>query len=118
MPTAVRRAWSDIAHAVTRHLPEAAIRRLRRAAHGYRRRGARCVGARWDPQFGAVVIVGAGGVFVELLHDVRIALAPVLANRCARSCVDEIDVPRPLLRRRARPPAGGRQGRWSMPSCA
>lgn len=35
------------------------------------------VGARIDPQFGALIIVGLGGVFVELLKDTVVALAPV-----------------------------------------
>ena len=34
------------------------------------------VGARWDPQFGTMVVVGVGGTLVELLHDVRILPAP------------------------------------------
>lgn len=35
------------------------------------------VGSRWDAQFGAVVMVGLGGIYVELLGDVQLALAPV-----------------------------------------
>jgi acyl-CoA synthetase (NDP forming) len=35
------------------------------------------VGARDDPQFGPVIVVGMGGVFVEVLRDVQIALAPI-----------------------------------------
>jgi succinyl-CoA synthetase beta subunit len=34
------------------------------------------VGARWDEQFGTMVVVGIGGTLVELLHDVRILPAP------------------------------------------
>jgi acyl-CoA synthetase (NDP forming) len=34
------------------------------------------VGARRDPTFGPVVLVGVGGIFVEVLDDVAIALAP------------------------------------------
>lgn len=35
------------------------------------------VGARHDPQFGPLVVVGLGGVFVEVLRDTALALAPV-----------------------------------------
>ncbi|MGB3072148.1 MAG: acetate--CoA ligase family protein [Ottowia sp.] len=35
------------------------------------------VGGRRDPQFGPTVVVGLGGVFVELLKDSVVALAPV-----------------------------------------
>ena len=39
------------------------------------------VGARRDPHFGAVVMVGLGGIVVELLNDVALAPAPVSADR-------------------------------------
>lgn len=35
------------------------------------------VGARMDPQFGALIVVGMGGTLVELLKDTAIDLAPV-----------------------------------------
>ena len=35
------------------------------------------VGARNDPQFGPLVVVGLGGVLVEVLRDTALALAPV-----------------------------------------
>jgi acetate---CoA ligase (ADP-forming) len=46
------------------------------------------VGARRDPSFGPVLIVGVGGLFTELLNDVAVALAPVseaLAEELIRS---------------------------------
>jgi acyl-CoA synthetase (NDP forming) len=39
------------------------------------------VGCRFDPQFGPVVVVGLGGVYVELLQDVQLATAPVSRAR-------------------------------------
>ena len=35
------------------------------------------VGARRDPRFGPVALVGVGGLYAEVLADVRVALAPV-----------------------------------------
>jgi acetyltransferase len=35
------------------------------------------VGAKRDPVFGPVVAVGTGGIYVEVLHDVALALAPL-----------------------------------------
>ena len=49
------------------------------------------VGARWDAQFGAIVLVGAGGVFVEVLKDSAVALAPVTQTR-ARELVQSLRV--------------------------
>jgi acyl-CoA synthetase (NDP forming) len=42
------------------------------------------VGARRDPRFGAVVVVGAGGVHAELFRDTASALAPVGADDAER----------------------------------
>jgi hypothetical protein len=36
-----------------------------------------------DPAFGPLVVVGAGGVFAEILADRRVALPPVDATRAA-----------------------------------
>jgi len=44
------------------------------------------VGARRDPHFGAVVMVGLGGIAVEILGDVALAPAPVSPER-ARALV-------------------------------
>ena len=41
------------------------------------------VGARYDETFGAQILVGFGGVMVEVLHDVQTARAPVSAERVA-----------------------------------
>jgi hypothetical protein len=46
------------------------------------------VGARRDPRFGALAVVGIGGIYTEALSDVAVALAPVdeaEADRLIRS---------------------------------
>jgi acetate---CoA ligase (ADP-forming) len=35
------------------------------------------VGARRDPRFGPILLVGAGGLYAEVVKDVAVALAPV-----------------------------------------
>ena len=57
-----------------------------------------------DPQFGPLVLVGAGGVLVEVLRDRCLAMPPLDEVR-ARSMVDRLEV-RPLLDGvRGQPPA-------------
>jgi acyl-CoA synthetase (NDP forming) len=48
------------------------------------------VGGRVDPQFGPLVVVGLGGVLVEVLGDTIAALAPVGAA-AARAMLDRLD---------------------------
>jgi hypothetical protein len=42
------------------------------------------VGARRDPRFGPVTLVGLGGVYTEVLADVAAALAPVTEEQAGR----------------------------------
>jgi hypothetical protein len=57
-----------------------------------------------DAQFGPLVLVGAGGILVEVLNDRRLALPPLDMER-ARSMIDGLEV-RPLLDGvRGQPPA-------------
>jgi len=53
------------------------------------------VGARVDPQFGPMVVVGLGGIFVELLKDTSVRLAPVGARE-ARRMLGELKAQRAL----------------------
>ncbi|HEY8238999.1 MAG TPA: acetate--CoA ligase family protein, partial [Candidatus Limnocylindrales bacterium] len=47
------------------------------------------VGARRDPQFGPLVLVGLGGIHAEVLDDVALRLAPIDATD-ARAMLDEL----------------------------
>lgn len=53
------------------------------------------LGARQDPQFGPVIILGFGGVLAETINDVVFALPPFGAED-ARRCIDRLKM-RPLL---------------------
>lgn len=62
------------------------------------------VGARRDPQFGPMVVVGSGGVLVELLHDVVLLPLPV-GRASAREALLSLRIA-PLLKGfRGAPPA-------------
>jgi acetyltransferase len=66
------------------------------------------VGTNRDPQFGPLVLFGLGGVFVEVLEDTTVRVAPV-SEREARRMLDDIDSA-PLLR--------GARGREPMDEAA
>jgi len=53
------------------------------------------VGGKRDPVFGPIVMVGAGGILVEVMKDTAIRLAPVTPDE-AREMIDELDAA-PLL---------------------
>jgi acetyl-CoA synthetase (ADP-forming) len=61
------------------------------------------VGARRDPHFGAVVMVGLGGIAVEILNDVALAPAPVSSER-ARALIAALRGAPLLTGARGRPP--------------
>ena len=54
------------------------------------------VGTNRDPQFGPLVLFGLGGIFVEILEDTTLRVAPVSEGE-AREMTEEIDAA-PLLR--------------------
>lgn len=91
----VRRAWREIVDSVARHQPHAQLDGCvvqQQIGDGVEL----MLGARWDPCFGPVVVMGAGGLFVELMDDVRVALAPIAGSR-ARQLLGELRIA-PLLR--------------------
>jgi len=62
------------------------------------------VGMNRDPQFGPLLLFGLGGIFVEILEDTSVRVAPIGEGE-ARDMVDEIQAA-PLLRgARGREPA-------------
>ncbi|WP_276253473.1 acetate--CoA ligase family protein [Halomontanus rarus] len=62
------------------------------------------VGMNRDPQFGPLLLFGLGGIFVEILEDTSVRVAPI-GEQEAREMVDEIQAA-PLLRgARGRQPA-------------
>lgn len=62
------------------------------------------LGARRDPDFGPMVMVGAGGVLAELLDDVALRLAPISPQE-AREMIAETRLPKLLAGWRGAPPA-------------
>ncbi|MEH3145268.1 MAG: acetate--CoA ligase family protein [Methylobacterium frigidaeris] len=77
---ALERAWSEMQAAVARHAPGLVLDGVLVEAMG--RRGTELiVGARNDPDWGAVILVGFGGVQAEILKDVR--LLPAGLSRAA-----------------------------------
>jgi hypothetical protein len=62
------------------------------------------LGMNRDPQFGPLLLFGLGGIFVEILEDTSVRVAPV-SDREAGEMIDELDSA-PLLRgARGRDPA-------------
>jgi acyl-CoA synthetase (NDP forming) len=61
------------------------------------------IGGFRDPQFGPVVMVGLGGVLVEVLDDVAVRVAPVTDDE-ARAMLGELRGARLLHGFRGRPP--------------
>lgn len=86
----LRSAWLAIGRGIATHLPGATLEAcvVQPMVSG----GIELiVGCRWDAQFGPVVIVGSGGVLVEILDDVQMAVAPISA-RHARRLVNQLRI--------------------------
>jgi acetyltransferase len=85
---AVRRAFDEVMANIRRHRPQAKIDGVivQRMAHGDVEL---VVGLQHDPVFGLVIMVGLGGVHVELLKDVAFRAVPVTPAEAARM-LDEL----------------------------
>lgn len=99
----LRAAWDDIARRLTTHLPGATLAGC--VVQPMIRGGTELiVGCRWDAQFGPVVIIGSGGVLVEILNDVQMAVAPISAAHAQR-LIAKLRIAPVLAGARGRPPA-------------
>lgn len=99
---AVGRAFDSVMEAARRHAPAAHLDGV--VVQAMANPAVELVlGLRWDPVFGHVVMVGLGGIFIEVLKDVAFARAPT-SHRDARAMLDGL-VGAPVLRgARGRPP--------------
>ena len=87
---AVRRAFAEIAAALAAHDPKLALEGC--LVQEMRRPEAELhLGIKHDEVFGPAVVVGAGGVLVELLKDVQIALAPFGTDK-AREMLERLSI--------------------------
>ncbi len=73
--TAVREAYREMLATVAERAPGASIRGVLVQPMAQEGRDL-IVGARFDPDFGHVVLAGMGGIFVEVLGDAALRVAP------------------------------------------
>jgi acyl-CoA synthetase (NDP forming) len=99
----VRAAWPSVLAAVRSHRPDARIDGLL-VAEQVEPVVELIAGLKVDEVFGPVVVAGAGGIFVEVLHDVALRLPP-LDEEEARAMLEELRVAPLLHGARGRPPA-------------
>jgi acetyltransferase len=95
--TAVRETYENLVTRARNYQPDATILGVQVQAQLDLDDGVETiVGANRDPQFGPVLLFGLGGIFVEVLEDTAVRVAPV-GEREARELLDEVDAA-PLLR--------------------
>lgn len=100
---ALREAWQQVVRGLEAHLPGATLEGC--VVQPMLSDGIELiVGCRWDEQFGPVVVVGSGGVLVEILDDVQMAVAPVSAAH-ARRLIAALRIAPVLAGARGRRPA-------------
>ncbi|MFB6144162.1 MAG: acetate--CoA ligase family protein [Candidatus Nanohaloarchaea archaeon] len=83
----VRKAFDDIVDSVYEEKPEAEIKgvQVQEEMDGLEI----ALGVKRDPQFGPMVMIGLGGVFIEALNDVSFGIAPV-SEQEAEMMVEEL----------------------------
>lgn len=100
-PEAAREAHTALIDRASRHAPDANIEGVT-VQHMVPEGVELVFGARNDDTFGPVVMIGYGGVFVEMLGGVEFALAPVSKSQ-ARSMIDALPAQEVLDGARGRP---------------
>lgn len=104
---ALRRAWADMVRSVARHAPEARITGY--SVQPMIRGGFELiVGCSTDPELGRVLMIGAGGIWAEVLDDVRFLALP---------CSEE-EIATALQSLRIAPILAGARGQGSLDSAA
>jgi acetyl-CoA synthetase (ADP-forming) len=75
----VNAAWQKIARRIAAIEPDTTLECVVQAMHtgGVEM----LVGSQWDAQFGPLVLIGAGGIWAEAIHDTQCALAPLTPHR-------------------------------------
>ncbi len=99
----LERGFQQVLDNARRYAPDAEIRgvlvqEMVRGGHEV------ILGMKQDPDFGPVVVLGLGGIFVEILRDVAFRLPPLTAAD-ARQMVDDLRVAPVLRGARGRPPS-------------
>ena len=90
-PEEVRAAFDRIVATVADRAPDAHVQGVTIQAMASGPGRELLVGARRDPTFGAVILVGAGGVSAELVHDRALGLPP-LNERLARRMLESLRI--------------------------
>jgi acetyltransferase len=80
--TDLRQAYRDLAASFRRRTPDGALDGIlvQKQVQGVEL----LMGLKRDPQFGPVVVAGAGGIYTEVLRDVARALAPITADQASK----------------------------------
>jgi acyl-CoA synthetase (NDP forming) len=94
----LRSAWTDLTSLLAAHGVDGRVL-LQRMVSGVEV----LIGAKWDPQFGHLMVMGLGGTLTELLSDVRTTLLPAPRTRFAEMIAEHERVGHLLAGYRGRP---------------